>query len=1304
MAKRCKVCKKSYPDELDGCPYCAEVVDLDPTAEGADDSSAVVRLRDPGAAPDEPMAMSDSDIDLQLGAVGDEPSGVPASGTSAVDWGTLAKPGGGLPGSSGDIQIDAPSDKDILRQAPSSKKKGTSEEAGSSGDIDLFPEDKTAAGGPAVGPASGTSSVHWDSLVRPGDPKDPESQSGVRIDAASDADILLHAETDEDRSGPPMDLEEPLGVDSDPDLLGADDPALEVAETASGRDLGMKTPDSGLDLDQLTGGVGPPSSGVAILDEPVDLAGPASGESSAVDLGSLQREGKSPSGAASDVAAEILGLGSDSGRGTADSGAPLSLGESPSSVKLTTAESASGTGLGADEAVDETAVAEEEGIEEPAAAREKPAKKEPKRARTGTAWVGGGVLGALVGAGACFGLWMGGVEPPPEWRGSSPPPKGSIQAQPTGVQASLAQLRAGDIEKALPGLQQAGEDPAQLAARGEARWLSYLRQQATAGQPIQADAPPIKEAIDDLKKANNADALFWLGHIQEQTGNPAEALKTYQEAINRFKDPPAVQRRFQAALHRLETRGPAGGPVSRLPIEALDEGLRLALMLLALQAPAEAGADKAPADDEAGYYFWEAVRLAQAGDYARADALLEKARTTHYRQRFVRLRKAQNPLSDPTEEVFLRTCAELKTYWLMRAQLKEKGYLDPGMGGDPLKSIAAVLKDATTLKAEADKLKEEKAAIAKKATELDVQAKEALKAAADAKKVGDEAAKNVIDLGDKLKTASEQLKTADGKLKAVTIRLEAAGIKQDEVAKGVDALAAARDAASATLDEVMKKLREAKFLPADAKPAELARGVESLIETARLKDPAGRLTTAQAEIKRYQAQLAQRRASQELLDLWLTLLQDRGRKDLAEGALVDVDRVNRDSEANAEARAKAHCVRGLALRNLGKIAEAQTALEESIKAAEKPGGWYQHAVKALAELKDPIAYYLPRAEQLHQAGQHQAALDLLKEGLEVFPKDNGRLLALRSLARLELARQKAKGKLAAADPEVVEAGQDAQAAIKAGAPAEGHYAEGRLAEELGNWADARRNYEEAVKAEKEDSAEANRYRLALARVLLRMHQDRIAVPGGNRLGRRPATEDKLREALALLVIFAQPGGLPGQPPEVEQAMRLADQVLASKNATFTARARALAIKGLWTQALQEFVDGLRPQLPRDQADALADLVRNHPALKRPDSLGVADPLRAEEHFATGLRHYWGRRYGPAEKEFLAAVENDGLDARYFYFLGLSRLPQNKRDEAFEDFEQGSRLEQQGRPARPAVNASLERVQGSPRQTINRFRP
>jgi tetratricopeptide (TPR) repeat protein len=196
-------------------------------------------------------------------------------------------------------------------------------------------------------------------------------------------------------------------------------------------------------------------------------------------------------------------------------------------------------------------------------------------------------------------------------------------------------------------------------------------------------------------------------------------------------------------------------------------------------------------------------------------------------------------------------------------------------------------------------------------------------------------------------------------------------------------------------------------------------------------------------------------------------------------------------------------------------------------------------------------------------------------------------------------------------------------------------------------------------------------------------------------------------AVVLVALGLQPAPelAPTSPAAAREAERLADEVLAAPEGSvpFEVRAQALAIKGLYTRALTTYVEGLRPLLPPRYADGLMRIVRSHPGLmSRPDSRLVPDPLAAERHYAAGLNFYFARNYPSAEREFLAAIENDSQDARFYYYLGLSRLLQNKRGAA-EDFDQGARLEARGRPAPAAVSAALERVQGAARRRVNEAR-
>ena len=210
--------------------------------------------------------------------------------------------------------------------------------------------------------------------------------------------------------------------------------------------------------------------------------------------------------------------------------------------------------------------------------------------------------------------------------------------------------------------------------------------------------------------------------------------------------------------------------------------------------------------------------------------------------------------------------------------------------------------------------------------------------------------------------------------------------------------------------------------------------------------------------------------------------------------------------------------------------------------------------------------------------------------------------------------------------------------------------------------------------------------------------------GAGKVGKKDA-RPSLGALAALLTIGLQPADLPGEvDADTKAALKLADEILAAKegDVPFEARATALAVKGRWTEALTTYVEGLRPSLSPEHAAGLTRLIQGNPSLRQPSLLTAADPLGAETHYAAGLRWYFDRDYPKAEKEFFAAVEDDGQDARYYYFLGLARLMQGDRDAA-EDFEQGARLERQGRPARAAVSAALERVQGAARTQLNDVR-
>jgi hypothetical protein len=89
-------------------------------------------------------------------------------------------------------------------------------------------------------------------------------------------------------------------------------------------------------------------------------------------------------------------------------------------------------------------------------------------------------------------------------------------------------------------------------------------------------------------------------------------------------------------------------------------------------------------------------------------------------------------------------------------------------------------------------------------------------------------------------------------------------------------------------------------------------------------------------------------------------------------------------------------------------------------------------------------------------------------------------------------------------------------------------------------------------------------------------------------------------------------------------------------------------------------------------------------------------------YGSGLEAYFAGNAGAAEPAFAAATVADPTDARYWYFLGLSKLAQGKS--AAADFRKGAELESRGLPGRRTIGADLERVQGSARAAIDAVRP
>jgi hypothetical protein len=657
--------------------------------------------------------------------------------------------------------------------------------------------------------------------------------------------------------------------------------------------------------------------------------------------------------------------------------------------------------------------------------------------------------------------------------------------------------------------------------------------------------------------------------------------------------------------------------------------------------------------------------------------------------------------------------------------------------GDPVKNLEALQKDKAALQAARAALKEND--VAKGVATL-VEAK---------KKVEDQMAALKTTLEEAKYVTAEQKDLAEGLKKLLAEKAETAKVlaaladslkaKPDELAKSVDKLVGDKKAAEDTVAKVKERLEaagvkdaavndgvdqlakdkgklEAEKKAADAKLAEVARMLE---KKGFLGGGEDLVAGVNAAIKKASEPLVTSAKPAQMLEVWNQVLQERGRPDaaaVAERAERDAEAVTLDPKADAGAKTRALYITALALRNRGRLGLAKSKLEEFVKAAgDAPEA--EQARRLLKEMTDAQAYYLPQAASLRSAGRLDQALAAADEGLKALP-NNGDLLAVRSLVLLDQARR--QGKLAPDSPAVAEARKDAAAAAKAGS-AEGHFALGSVAEALGNWDEAEKSYRAALKAHHGDDKDASRYRLALARVLLR---DRTRTPAGESgsnkstrlpaerpdgFGRARAEVSNLLTSLILLAVLAPVAEdeEPASDAGLEEAIRLADEAIKAGNPEgYLIKGQALARKGMWTEGLMLYVTGLQKMMPGPITDGLHELVDGHPVFKRPDGVSPPNPLMADKHYAMGLSHFWARRYPEAEREFYEAVRYLSQDARYQYFLGLSRLLQGgkaKRDAAYIDFQQAYRLEQAGRPNLLEVNTALERVQGWGREQLDRFR-
>ncbi|HEY1187176.1 MAG TPA: tetratricopeptide repeat protein [Gemmata sp.] len=485
----------------------------------------------------------------------------------------------------------------------------------------------------------------------------------------------------------------------------------------------------------------------------------------------------------------------------------------------------------------------------------------------------GALVGALAVGGAFAGVYTTGVIPNGDSSSAgtakpSAPQPGTQQPGP-GPAAPVAfdpkaAFAAGEVAKAVEHYK--ANAPTTLDDKAEAGHVQvFAKAQALPpGGTVAADDPDLKAARANLQEViGKAEAVGQPGGVQrgvrasvalgvsyELSGDTKGARKVYTDAMDRY---PAFKSTFEALIDRLDAlEPPAPAPMgtSRRGAPAGAE-LLLATVLL-LQEPPAPRAD----DVEPGVYYWAAVKAANTGNYKLALEQIDKAKEAHLKRAPAFNGRGINPLSDPREQIFSKSCDELKAYWKLRG----------AVSGNP-DMIAAIQKDGGALAKAIDGFT--------RAADAAVKAeKEATEARAQVKKLEVEVAKLDKDLkaSDKEKIeAGTKLAIAATDLKAAEKKLETAATELKSAEKDVEA----KQTALAALVEVLKPVTP---VPDKWGPADLLAATKAVVARATGPDLKALVPNAMVAI---------------------------GGGGLAAGQLVEIaERLNRAETATKEAVAK----------------------------------------------------------------------------------------------------------------------------------------------------------------------------------------------------------------------------------------------------------------------------------------------------------------------------------------------------------------------------------------------------------------
>lgn len=552
----------------------------------------------------------------------------------------------------------------------------------------------------------------------------------------------------------------------------------------------------------------------------------------------------------------------------------------------------------------------------PAPSTRKPKKSKPAAAtterRSSNGLLGGLAVGLLIGVGGSLAAYFAGLVPTDA---KSPPTFAANNTIPTEPSLPLTTdtapkvtvddahrfLAAGDPARALAGFEQAGEDaPAEvIAARGQARWLTRIRELAAANQAAAADDAELTKAAAELLAARSdpeagVQAALHLGLLKELAGQPEAARTIYTEAANEF---PEARPIFETALLRLSAVAPAGNQQSSLAPHQAEELARAVLVtLVLLQQPTDA---KTETPKEPGFLFWKAVNAANTGDYEAAITAITEARKLHDTLRLQHVGGGVNPTSDPLGQVFLKACDDLRDYWGLRRDL----YAHPKIGD--LAKTDGVIKavDTTMTKLEdekkvlvtdldkaATKLKDAETMLTKVGTEKDA----ALKDLTDVKTLLAKSMSDLVAAQAKLSNAEATVAIVLNELKANKLIDDADPAKLPAIIKTVAATAATTDAKKAA-EALLKAKKDLETAQDAVKKAEADAAKAAAVAKAATDNVDKLVATAKADLEKKLAEQAVKAAKEA--ETYLAKLKS------AEDARLVEEKKREDAVAAAEAKA-----------------------------------------------------------------------------------------------------------------------------------------------------------------------------------------------------------------------------------------------------------------------------------------------------------------------------------------------------------------------------------------------------------------